>query len=105
MNEGLKEGERVVVNGAFKIDSAVQIRARPSMMNPADRTDQRPAKGHPQTHCPVMGLEIRRNVFLDYEGKRIYFCCPPCIKKFKADPEKYLAKMRADDVVLENAPR
>jgi Cu(I)/Ag(I) efflux system membrane fusion protein len=31
---GLAEGERVVVNGAFKIDSAVQILARPSMMNP-----------------------------------------------------------------------
>lgn len=32
--EGLGEGERVVVNGAFKIDSAMQIQARPSMMSP-----------------------------------------------------------------------
>jgi Cu(I)/Ag(I) efflux system membrane fusion protein len=32
---GLKEGERVVVNGSFKIDSALQIEARPSMMSPA----------------------------------------------------------------------
>ena len=32
--EGLKEGERVVTRGAFKIDSALQIQARPSMMNP-----------------------------------------------------------------------
>ncbi|RMD51806.1 MAG: efflux RND transporter periplasmic adaptor subunit [Nitrospirae bacterium] len=31
---GLKEGEKVVVNGNFKIDSAVQILAKPSMMNP-----------------------------------------------------------------------
>ena len=31
---GLSEGERVVVNGAFKIDSALQIQARPSMMSP-----------------------------------------------------------------------
>lgn len=31
---GLREGELVVVNGAFKIDSAVQILAKPSMMNP-----------------------------------------------------------------------
>jgi len=31
---GLEEGEDVVVNGAFKIDSALQIQARPSMMNP-----------------------------------------------------------------------
>ncbi|MBU4264188.1 MAG: efflux RND transporter periplasmic adaptor subunit [Proteobacteria bacterium] len=32
---GLKEGELVVSRGNFKIDSAIQIQARPSMMNPA----------------------------------------------------------------------
>jgi Cu(I)/Ag(I) efflux system membrane fusion protein len=32
--EGLKEGEKVVTYGNFKIDSAMQILARPSMMNP-----------------------------------------------------------------------
>jgi Cu(I)/Ag(I) efflux system membrane fusion protein len=31
---GLQEGQRVVTNGNFKIDSALQILARPSMMNP-----------------------------------------------------------------------
>lgn len=31
---GLDTGERVVTNGAFKIDSALQIKAKPSMMNP-----------------------------------------------------------------------
>ena len=34
VESGLKAGERVVVKGNFKIDSAVQIRAQPSMMNP-----------------------------------------------------------------------
>ncbi len=32
--EHLSEGEQVVVNGNFKIDSAMQIMAKPSMMNP-----------------------------------------------------------------------
>ena len=32
--EGLAAGEEVVTHGAFKIDSALQIQARPSMMNP-----------------------------------------------------------------------
>ena len=32
--EGLVEGERVVTEGAFKLDSALQIRAKPSMMSP-----------------------------------------------------------------------
>jgi len=31
---GLQEGEEVVVNGAFNIDSALQIEAKPSMMSP-----------------------------------------------------------------------
>ena len=35
VNSGLQEGERVVTNGNFKLDSDLQIRARPSMMNPA----------------------------------------------------------------------
>lgn len=34
VKSGLMEGERVVVNGSFKIDSALQIQAKPSMMNP-----------------------------------------------------------------------
>ncbi len=34
VEEGLKEGEMVVVKGNFKIDSAIQIQAKPSMMNP-----------------------------------------------------------------------
>jgi Cu(I)/Ag(I) efflux system membrane fusion protein len=34
VSHGLKEGELVVTNGAFKIDSEIQIQARPSMMTP-----------------------------------------------------------------------
>lgn len=34
VNAGLDAGERVVTSGAFKIDSALQIQAKPSMMNP-----------------------------------------------------------------------
>lgn len=35
VREGLHEGELVVVKGAFRIDSAMQINAKPSMMSPA----------------------------------------------------------------------
>ena len=34
VREGLTHGERVVVNGAFRVDSAMQIAAKPSMMTP-----------------------------------------------------------------------
>ena len=34
VKEGLKAGERVVVHGAFKLDSSLQIQGKPSMMAP-----------------------------------------------------------------------
>lgn len=36
VREGLKEGEQVVVQGAFKIDSSLQIQGKPSMMAPEE---------------------------------------------------------------------
>ena len=47
-----------------------------------------------QTTCPVMdGNPINKAYFTEYQGKKVYFCCPGCDVKFKADPEKYLAKL------------
>jgi Cu(I)/Ag(I) efflux system membrane fusion protein len=34
VREGVQEGEQVVINGAFKIDSSLQIQGKPSMMAP-----------------------------------------------------------------------
>lgn len=47
---GLAEGELVVTQGAFKIDSSLQILAKPSMMNPAGGG---PASGHNHGTSPV----------------------------------------------------
>ncbi len=47
-----------------------------------------------QTMCPIMeGKPIDKAVFTEYKGKKVYFCCPGCDTKFKADPEKYVAKL------------
>ncbi|NLF40618.1 YHS domain-containing protein [bacterium] len=40
--------------------------------------------------CPVMGGKVDKNVSVVYNGTRVHFCCPDCIKTFTADPEKYL---------------
>lgn len=46
-----------------------------------------------QTVCPVMGSPIDKEIFVDYQGKRVFFCCPACKDKFNADPQKYLEKL------------
>ncbi len=51
---GLDEGERVVTKGAFKIDSALQIQAKPSMMNPQGGG---PTPGHNHGGSPAQGSE------------------------------------------------
>jgi Cu(I)/Ag(I) efflux system membrane fusion protein len=83
VKEGLREGEIVVVNGNFKIDSAIQILAKPSMMNPeggvvsgAHQHDQgggsipptsTPAQHEPSTF-PLRALEQMDVVYTDYFG-------------------------------------
>ncbi|MDT8299847.1 MAG: YHS domain-containing protein [Sedimentisphaerales bacterium] len=47
-----------------------------------------------QTTCPVMeGNPINKALFVEYKGKKVYFCCPGCEEKFNAEPEKYIAKL------------
>jgi len=61
-------------------------------------------KGKPQTRCPLMGGEINKEVFVDHEGQRIYFCCPGCIPKFKEDPAGYIKKLEDQGITVENTP-
>lgn len=46
--------------------------------------------------CPVMGGEVDKDTpyKIEYKGKTIGFCCPGCIAKFNADPEKYMQKLQ-----------
>jgi YHS domain-containing protein len=56
----------------------------------------------PQTECPVTGKPIDREVSVEHDGKRIYFCSPGCIKEFRAHRAKYLDKMKRAGVKLES---
>jgi Cu(I)/Ag(I) efflux system membrane fusion protein len=113
VESGLSEGELVVTHGSFKIDSALQIQAKPSMMNPeggampaghqhggpapapqaAAVTRTGAAAPTQQITCPVMGGPIDPTIFIEYKGKKVYFCCRGCDKKFQEAPEKYLSKL------------
>jgi YHS domain-containing protein len=62
------------------------------------------AQGQAQTVCPVLGGNIDKNVYVDYKGQRIYFCCQGCDAEFTKDPEKYLKKLEAEGVTPEKSP-
>ena len=46
--------------------------------------------------CPVMEDEpIDPKTWVRYRGKRVYVCCEECVQRFKEDPEKYSAGIKA----------
>lgn len=46
-----------------------------------------------QTTCPVMGGAIDKKIFVEYKGKKVYFCCSMCPAEFQKNPEKYISKL------------
>lgn len=47
-----------------------------------------------QKVCPIQGKAIDKEVSVDFQGQRIYFCCPGCDTDFLKDPEKYFKEMK-----------
>jgi YHS domain-containing protein len=60
--------------------------------------------GQAQEVCPVLGGKINKGLCADYQGQRVYFCCPGCVGPFQKDPEKYLQKMKGQGVTPEKSP-
>lgn len=46
-----------------------------------------------QTECPVSGEKIDIKQVVEHKEQKVYFCCDKCPAAFKADPDKYLAKL------------
>ena len=54
-------------------------------------------KAYPLDTCIVSGNKLGsmgKVVVKSYEGQEIKLCCKPCVKKFDANPTKYLAKIK-----------
>jgi YHS domain-containing protein len=68
-----------------------------------DKTAAPAAAQVPQTLCPIMGEKISLSVYADYQGKRIYFCCPGCIAEFKKTPENMVKQMESKGIILDAA--
>ena len=52
-----------------------------------------------------MGGKIDKDVYVDYQGQRVYFCCPSCKENFLKDPDKYFEKIEKDGVLLESVQK
>ena len=52
-----------------------------------------------QTRCPVMGGPIDPKAAIELaDGRKIYFCCAGCDKKFAQSPDKYLPNLAAQGI-------
>ncbi|NOR67717.1 MAG: YHS domain-containing protein [Woeseiaceae bacterium] len=40
-----------------------------------------------------MDQPINKELFVEYEGKKVYFCCPGCEETFAKAPEKHIEKL------------
>ncbi|MBD3345300.1 MAG: efflux RND transporter periplasmic adaptor subunit [Chitinivibrionales bacterium] len=67
VKSGISEGEPVVVNGAFKIDSELQIRAKPSMMNPGHGTTAQASAD--KTHPAAAPAKVSGTVSTEFRKK------------------------------------
>ena len=59
----------------------------------------------PAERCVVMGGKINKDVYVDHEGQRVYFCCAACIDEFNKNPDKYLKKMKEAGVEPQKTPK
>ncbi len=46
-----------------------------------------------QKTCPIMGNPVNKDLYAEYKGKKVYFCCAGCKPIFEADPKKYVTKL------------
>jgi major membrane immunogen (membrane-anchored lipoprotein) len=46
--------------------------------------------------CPVTGDDVDPEIFVEYQGHKIYLCCDDCVAKVKADPATYYKKAYPD---------
>ena len=54
-------------------------------------------KAYPLDTCIVSGNKLGsmgKVVVKSHEGQEIKFCCKPCVKKFDANPAKYLPRLK-----------
>ena len=85
--------DKPMVSGKATHEKASPAAASPAGSQATNAVAQQAAGVAEQTTCPVMGGAIDKNIFVEYKGKKVYFCCNGCPAAFQADPEKYVSKL------------
>ena len=63
--------------------------------------NQKSIKGT-QKICPIGKEKIDPEVFIAFQGQKVYFCCPGCDGKFMKDSEKKFAEMKERGEITES---
>ena len=91
---GLAPGDRIVVSGAFLIDSE-------SRMKPSDAPGEAQAAKSESVTDPVCGMTVdpdaMETVHTTYKSKTYYFCCEKCRNCFESHPDKYLQEEKMSE--------
>lgn len=73
--------------------SAPTASPTPGAANPEKSTSDREdfaGKGDGIETCPVMGMAVKKEHFVEHNGRKVYLCCAMCVGQFKRDPGKYV---------------
>lgn len=78
--------------------SGCKKKSEPAATAPAETTETKQvvskvAEAAEQTKCPVMDGPINKNLYTEYKGKKVYFCCAGCKETFEKEPDKYIPKL------------
>ena len=80
-----------------KVAPAVTAPAAEPAVVASGTTATKPAELAIQTTCPIMkGKAINKNLFVDYEGQRIYVCCGGCLADVKKNPQSAIAELKKE---------
>ena len=69
---------------------------------PVDEIALRPSQR--QTVDIMSGNPVKSNIYADYKGKRIYFCCDESKRKFELDSEAWMKRAEELGMVLQDSP-
>ena len=72
---------------------------------PAQTRADEPRSPTAQKLCPVMNEPISPDLYVDFEGKRIYVSCTHSLDIVKANPKKFVRQLESEGITLERVPK